>query len=182
MVSMDVAARLGDNVKRQRKLADLSQEELSIRALPAPHRGVADRAWAKALPRGYRGEAGRGDGGRPRKAVRGDRLGSGRRAPWSLYLNSPDRRCLSRYHPLMPTRSSKSRDLNALAAAIVSETTEDQVVEQPDGSDDEKNPHAVALGRLGGMSGGKARAQKLSAERRSEIARQAAQARWARKS
>lgn len=42
----------------------------------------------------------------------------------------------------------------------------------------EKNPHAQALGRLGGLKGGKARAGKLSAERRSEIARKAAQVRW----
>jgi hypothetical protein len=41
-----------------------------------------------------------------------------------------------------------------------------------------KNPAAVALGRLGGLKGGKARARKLSAKRRAEIAREAAQARW----
>jgi hypothetical protein len=41
-----------------------------------------------------------------------------------------------------------------------------------------KNPHAAALGRLGGAKGGRARAEKLSARRRSEIARQAAIARW----
>ena len=43
-----------------------------------------------------------------------------------------------------------------------------------------KNPHAVALGRLGGLKGGPARAEKLSAKRRSEIARKAVKARWAR--
>lgn len=42
----------------------------------------------------------------------------------------------------------------------------------------EKNPHAAALGRLGGKKGGPARAMRLSAERRIEIARQAAQTRW----
>jgi hypothetical protein len=42
----------------------------------------------------------------------------------------------------------------------------------------EKNPAAVELGRLGGLKGGKARAEKLSARRRSQIARKAAQARW----
>ena len=42
----------------------------------------------------------------------------------------------------------------------------------------EKNPAAVALGRMGGKKGGQARAQKLSAERRSEIALRAAEARW----
>lgn len=43
-----------------------------------------------------------------------------------------------------------------------------------------KDPAAVALGRKGGLKGGKARAKKLSAERRSEIARKAAAARWQR--
>lgn len=42
----------------------------------------------------------------------------------------------------------------------------------------EKNPAAVALGRLGGLKGGKARAKKLTAAERSEIARKAAKARW----
>lgn len=40
------------------------------------------------------------------------------------------------------------------------------------------NPHAAALGRLGGLKGGPARAAKLSAKRRREIARAAARARW----
>ncbi len=46
---------------------------------------------------------------------------------------------------------------------------------------EEKNPAAVALGKLGASKGGKARAEKLSAERKSEIAKKAAQARWAKK-
>lgn len=41
-----------------------------------------------------------------------------------------------------------------------------------------KDPAAVALGRKGGLIGGKARAAKLSPEQRSEIARTAAQKRW----
>lgn len=41
-----------------------------------------------------------------------------------------------------------------------------------------KNPAAVALGRLGGLKGGKARAEKLTSERRAEIAKAAAIARW----
>jgi hypothetical protein len=45
---------------------------------------------------------------------------------------------------------------------------------------DGKNPHAVALGRLGGLKGGKARLEKLTPEQRKEIARKAAQARWAK--
>jgi hypothetical protein len=43
-----------------------------------------------------------------------------------------------------------------------------------------KNPAAVALGKLGGTKGGKARAAELSPERRKEIAQNAAKARWAR--
>jgi hypothetical protein len=46
---------------------------------------------------------------------------------------------------------------------------------------EEKNPAAVALGRLGASKGGKARAEKLSPERRKEIAKKAAEARWAKK-
>jgi hypothetical protein len=46
---------------------------------------------------------------------------------------------------------------------------------------EEKNPAAVALGKLGGRKGGKARAEKLSSERRKEIAKKAAEARWAKK-
>ncbi len=46
---------------------------------------------------------------------------------------------------------------------------------------EEKNPAAVELGRLGGCKGGKARAKKLSPERRKEISRKAAKARWEKK-
>ncbi len=46
---------------------------------------------------------------------------------------------------------------------------------------EEKNPAAVALGKLGGKKGGKARAEKLTPERRKEIAKKAAEARWAKK-
>jgi hypothetical protein len=45
----------------------------------------------------------------------------------------------------------------------------------------EKNPHAVALGKAGGQTGGKARARALSADKRSEIAKKGAAARWTRK-
>lgn len=44
----------------------------------------------------------------------------------------------------------------------------------------QKNPAAVALGKLGGMKGGKARAEKLTPERRKDIAQRAAQTRWAK--
>ncbi len=67
-------------------------------------------------------------------------------------------------------------DINKLAASIVDLATNDQP-EEVSG----KNPHAVALGRLGGKKGGKARAKKLTKEQRSEIARKAAKARWSKK-
>ena len=43
-----------------------------------------------------------------------------------------------------------------------------------------KNPHAVALGRRGGLKGGKATAANRTPEERSEAARKAIQARWAK--
>jgi hypothetical protein len=73
----------------------------------------------------------------------------------------------------MPKRSRKPADLNRLAAAIVDEATG----ENPP-TDDGKDPAAVALGRKGGKKGGKARAERMSAEERSEAARRAAKARW----
>ena len=80
----------------------------------------------------------------------------------------------------MPDRSSKRRprDVNVLASRIVAESTgeESHPPEKPT-----KNPAAVALGRLGGQKGGKARAAKLSPEQRREIAKKAAQARWERR-
>jgi hypothetical protein len=76
----------------------------------------------------------------------------------------------------MPDRSRKRpRDLNVLAKSIVDDATHLQPVKKPQA---EKDPAAVALGRKGGLKGGQARAAKLSAERRSEIARRAAAARW----
>ena len=72
------------------------------------------------------------------------------------------------------TRTKRPKDLNQLAATIVQEATEGKPAEQPSS----KNPHAVALGRLGGLKGGKSRAKKLTKEQRSEIARKAAKARW----
>ena len=86
----------------------------------------------------------------------------------------------------MPKRSSKTRpdeDVNETAFRVMREATEDQPESGTDEEHErtEKNPHAVALGRRGGKKGGKARAEKLSAERRSEIARKAARARWKKK-
>jgi hypothetical protein len=79
----------------------------------------------------------------------------------------------------MPDRSRKRpRDLNQLAARLVDEAT-GSAPEVPD-PDEGKDPAAVALGRKGGLKGGKARATKLTPEQRSESARKAARARWSR--
>ena len=69
-------------------------------------------------------------------------------------------------------------DINQLAAAIVAQTTEGNAPAKLDG----KNAAAVALGHLGGLKGGKARARSLSAERRREIAKAAAKSRWKNRS
>ncbi len=67
----------------------------------------------------------------------------------------------------------KNEDINEAAFRVVRETTE-----KHDPEAKAKNPAAVALGRLGASKGGKARAAKLSAKKRQQIARKAATARW----
>lgn len=67
----------------------------------------------------------------------------------------------------MPTRP---RDVNQLAKMIVDVTTGDETEPEP-------NVKQKA-GRLGGLKGGKARADSLTPEKRSEIARKAAEKRW----
>lgn len=76
----------------------------------------------------------------------------------------------------MAKRFKKPRDVNQLTAAIVRESTEGS---ERQNAEPVKNPAAVELGRLGGLKGGKARAEKLSPNKRSEIAKRAAAARWA---
>ena len=77
----------------------------------------------------------------------------------------------------MPDRSSKPKrptDINQLAAAIVQAATEGEAEVE-----DTRDPAAVALGRKGGLVGGKARAASLTPEQGSELAKKAAQQRWA---
>jgi hypothetical protein len=77
----------------------------------------------------------------------------------------------------MPDRSRKRpRDVNELAKQLVDEATGEAEPFDPDAG---KDPAAVALGRKGGLKGGKARAAKLTAEERSAAAKKAAAARWA---
>jgi len=79
----------------------------------------------------------------------------------------------------MPKRSSKrQKDTQELARSILDAALTDAESKEASEPEREKNPAAVALGRLGGLKGGKARAEKLTAEQRSEIAKKAASARW----
>lgn len=74
------------------------------------------------------------------------------------------------------SRKRPEADLNQIAARIVAQSTG-----QPTPSEKPaKNPAAVALGRLGGLKGGKARAKKLTPSKRAEIARKAAKSRWSK--
>lgn len=79
----------------------------------------------------------------------------------------------------MPKRSSKPKqDVNQLAASILAHAIGEMPQVEANGA---KNPAAVALGRLGGLKGGKARAESLSATKRAQIAKKAAAARWKKK-
>jgi len=72
----------------------------------------------------------------------------------------------------VPKRSSKPPgDENRAAFDAVARLTGDQ-------PEQVKNPAAQALGRLGGLKGGKARADALTPEKRAEIAKKAAASRW----
>jgi len=87
----------------------------------------------------------------------------------------------------MPKRSSKP-DENEIAFDGLQELTrrseardKGEPIDKPsEETKPEKNPAAVALGRLGALKGGKARAEKLSPRKRKAIAKKAAQARWSK--
>ena len=76
----------------------------------------------------------------------------------------------------MPKRSRTGKpDVNQMASNLIDAVSGELPAEQTESG---KNPAAVALGRLGGLKGGKARAAKLSAKKRRQIAKKAAKARW----
>jgi hypothetical protein len=75
-------------------------------------------------------------------------------------------------------KKKKSSDINVLASQIVTEATQEKPT---DNIQPQKNPAAVALGRLGGIKGGIARAKKLSPWERKEIAIKAARIRWGKR-
>jgi hypothetical protein len=78
-------------------------------------------------------------------------------------------------HPKRP------RDINQLAKAIVDQATAEptpEVQATPEPPRPEKDPAAVSLGRRGGLKGGRARAESMTPEQRSEVAKKGAAARW----
>ena len=81
-------------------------------------------------------------------------------------------RIMAEKHPKRP------RDLNQWAKRMVEIATGDGSDREPTPQDRGKDPVASAFGKLGASEGGRARADNLSAERRSEIARAAAKKRW----
>jgi hypothetical protein len=80
----------------------------------------------------------------------------------------------------MAKRSAPKRDFMQVGRAIVEQAIGEQMDGNPlpDPPKDERNPHAVALGSLGGKKGGKARAKALSPAKRKAIAKKAAASRW----
>jgi len=79
-------------------------------------------------------------------------------------------------HLGMATKPKRPRDTNQLAKRIVDLATGE--ASDPKPTDDGKDLAAVALGRKGGLKGGRARAESMTAKRRAEIARKAAKKRW----
>jgi hypothetical protein len=79
-------------------------------------------------------------------------------------------------HSGMAKTPKRPRDTNQLAKFIVDLATAEE--SEPKPADTGKDPAAVVLGRKGGLKGGKARAESLSAKKRAEIASIAAQVRW----
>ena len=85
----------------------------------------------------------------------------------------------------MAKRKKKEHDFSVTAFRVIQEATglteQETEQESPPLTEDGKNPNAAALGRLGGLKGGNARASKLTPARRKEIARKAAEIRWGKK-
>jgi hypothetical protein len=77
---------------------------------------------------------------------------------------------------------SKDRDFSVIARVVVEKTIGEKLDGTPlDDPNAGKNPHAVALGRLGGVKGGKARAANLTKRKLKAIGKKGAEARWGKK-
>jgi hypothetical protein len=83
----------------------------------------------------------------------------------------------------MARKKKRDYDFSVTAFRVVQEATSQvqaETKQEKPLSTEGKNPNAVALGRLGGLKGGKARANRLTPEQRKEIAKKAAQTRWSK--
>jgi hypothetical protein len=78
----------------------------------------------------------------------------------------------------MAKHPKRPRDTNQLAKLMVDILTGEVEDREPTPEEQGKDPAAVALGRRGGLKGGKTRAANLTPDARSEAARKAASARW----
>lgn len=83
------------------------------------------------------------------------------------------------YNGDMSKTPKRPRDSNQLAKLIADLATGEKTDPLPT---HEKDPAAVALGRKGGLKGGRARAESLTPKERSEISQKAAKARWKKES
>jgi hypothetical protein len=83
----------------------------------------------------------------------------------------------------MAKRSNPKRDFMEVARGVVEQAIGEKMDGNPlpDPPKDDRNPHAVALGSMGGKKGGKARARVLSAAKRRSIAQKAANSRWGKR-
>lgn len=74
----------------------------------------------------------------------------------------------------MAKRSNKRKDVVEIAHDMLLAIESGNIRKTPDG----KDPIAVAMGRRGGLKGGRARADSMTPEERRELAKKAAAARW----
>ena len=88
---------------------------------------------------------------------------------------------LSQYAKALKQIRSPQPVCKSILDQIIAKHDPESLADDKTVEDSGKNPAAVALGRLGGKKGGKARAEKLSARKRSAIAKKAATARWGSK-
>ena len=83
----------------------------------------------------------------------------------------------------MSKRSGQKRDFMQVARDVVEQAIGEHIDGTPlEKPEDHRNPHAVALGQMGGKKGGAARAKALSPTKRRAIAKKAAASRWKRNS
>ncbi len=83
-------------------------------------------------------------------------------------------------HPPKKTRKDVLEIAREVVEKAIGEKLNGEPLEQPVEKPDTRNPHAVAMSKLGASKGGKARAAKLSPKRRKAIAKKAAEKRWGR--